>query len=53
MNRKYLVAIGIVAILVVSLVVVIPMITSGKGSTVGTQAVGTTQLAPPPALSNS
>jgi cytochrome c-type biogenesis protein CcmH/NrfG len=47
MNRKYLVAIGIVAILVVALVVVIPMITSGKGSTVGNQAAGTTQQAPP------
>ena len=41
MNRKYLVAIGIVAILVVALVVIVPMITSGKGSTVGTQAAGT------------
>lgn len=47
MNRKYLVAVGTVAILVVALVVVIPMITSGKGSTAGTQAAGTTVQAPP------
>jgi cytochrome c-type biogenesis protein CcmH/NrfG len=48
MNKKYLIAIGVVAILVVGLVVFIPMIfTASRNSTAGTQAAGTTQQAPP------
>ena len=48
MNRKYLVAVGIVAILVVALVVVIPMITARQGLFGrDQQAAGTTVQAPP------